>query len=85
VITIPTKATKSEKGKTYVEVLSGMWANPSTTKTEITIGTTDDASVEVLSGVTIGQKLKIQTITSSGSATKSSSSGFGPGAGGPPF
>jgi HlyD family secretion protein len=24
VITIPTKATKSEKGKTYVEVLSGM-------------------------------------------------------------
>ena len=86
IITIPTKATKSEKGKTYVEVLSGMWPNTTTTKTEITIGNTDDANVEVLSGVTIGQKLKIQTITSTGSTTtRSNTSGFGWGAGGPPF
>lgn len=83
VLIIPSKATKSEKWKTYVQVINGNWENVSTTQTEVILGTTDDASVEVISGLTAWQKLKITT--SSGSTViKSSSSGFW-GGGGPPF
>jgi multidrug efflux pump subunit AcrA (membrane-fusion protein) len=77
VLTIPTKAIKSDKGKTYVQVLNGVGTNATTIQTEVTLGTTDDASVEVISGVTSGQKLKIQTTSSTGTTTRTSTSGFG--------
>lgn len=88
VLIVPSKAIKSEKWKTYVQVIDGVGANASTIQTEVTLGTTDDASVEVLSGVTAWQKLRIQNTTSSGSttATRSPWNAFwGGGAWGPPF
>lgn len=62
-----------------MQVLNGIGANATTIQTEVTLGTTDDASVEVISGVTAGQKLKIQTTTSTGATTRTSTSGFGGG------
>lgn len=85
VLIIPTKAIKSDKWKTYVQVLNGIGANATTIQTEVTLGTTDDASVEIVSGVTAGQKLKIQTTTSTGATTRTSTSGFGGGMWGPPM
>lgn len=84
VLVIPIRATKSDKGKTYVQVMDWIGPNATTTQTEVSLGTTDDASVEVLSGVTVWQKLKITT-TSSGTTTKTTTSGFGWGMGGPPM
>lgn len=74
VLIIPSKAIKSEKGKSYVQVIDGTNPNAASIQTEVTLGLTDDASIEVLSGLTLGQKLKIQSTTSSGTATKTSTS-----------
>lgn len=86
ILTIPSRAAKSSKWKTYVQVVND--ADPATTtETEVSLGLTDGTNIEVISGLTLGQKLRIQTTTSTGSGTtrSSSSSSFGWGAGGPPF
>lgn len=85
VLIIPSKAIKSEKGKSYVQVIDGTNPNAASIQTEVTLGLTDDASIEVLSGLTLGQKLKIQSTTSSGTATKTSTSWFGWGMWAPPM
>lgn len=61
VLLIPSNAIKTASGETYVEVIDGSSANAQTIKTPVTLWVTDDADVEVLSGVTLGQHLKIQT------------------------
>lgn len=84
VLVIPSRAIKSEKGKTYVQVINGV-SNSSTIQTEITLGLTDDANIEVISGITLGQKLKIQNTSSSGTTTRTTTSWFGWGMWGPPM
>ncbi len=87
VLTIPIRATKSEKWKTYVQVLSGVGPNATTNQTEVTLWSTDDGNVEVLSWVILWQKLRITTTSSGTTIIRSSSSGFwgGEGGGRPPF
>ena len=85
VLVIPAKAIKSEKGKTYVQLIEWIGANTITKQTEISVGITDDASVEVLYWLTLGQQLKIQSTSSSGTTTKTTTSGFGGGMREPPM
>ena len=85
VLIIPSKALKSEKGKTYVQVIEWMWPNAKTKQTEITLGLTDETNIEVLSGLTIGQKLNIQNINKTGSTTTNSNNWFGREMWGPPM
>lgn len=92
ILMISSSATKSEKWKTYVEVLKGIWPDAISTKIEVELGVSDNGKVEVLSWLTLGQKLKIESSStntsssSNSSSTKSSSSsqmGWGM-MGGPP-
>ncbi len=85
ILVIPTKAIKSDKWKTYVQVISGIGTNSTSTQTEVILGTTDDASIEVISGVTVGQKLRIQTTTNTGTTTRTPTSWFWWGMWGPPM
>lgn len=87
ILLVPIRATKSEKWKTYVQVVSGNWQNATTTQTEVVTGLSDDTNIEILSGLTVWQRLRIQNSTSTGSSSSSStrSSWFGWGVGGPPF
>ncbi len=94
ILMISSSATKSEKWKTYVEVLNGMWPNATATKTEVELGVSDNGKIEVLSWLTLGQRLKLSTSwsdqkTSTGNKTNSttstrSSQNFGGGMGVPP-
>jgi hypothetical protein len=58
--------------------MNGNGTNATSTETEVILGATDGASIEVLSGVTLGQKLMLQNLTTSGATTttRSSSSTF---------
>jgi HlyD family secretion protein len=89
ILLIPAAATTSENGKTYVRV-SGSWAARGGWRIEITTGISDSGKVEVLSGLTLGQRV----ITSSSSGSTSRPSGTqstgnstrgGFGADGPPW
>lgn len=69
VLTVPASAVKTgSDGATYVEVLE----NGALTKKSVTVGLTDDTTTEIIEGLSAGDKIVTQTITSS--AKKSSSS-----------
>jgi hypothetical protein len=87
ILIIPAQAAKSEKWHTYVHVLENSDNATKSTQTEITPGITDGANIEVLSGLLLGQKIKIQTTANTNetkSTTRSSTNWFG-GGGQPPF
>jgi hypothetical protein len=54
--------------------MNGNGTNATSTETEVILGTTDGASIEVLSGVTLGQRLMLQNLTTSGATTTTRSS-----------
>ncbi len=54
--------------------MNGNGASATSTETEVILGTTDGASIEILSGVILGQKLMLQNLTTSGTTTTTRSS-----------
>lgn len=93
ILVIPSAATVSENGKTYVSVISGGTPGNPPTKKEVLLGIADNGKVEVLSGVTLGEKIRNNSTimrSASGSSTPTSGnrsgtrSGFGAGMSGPP-
>ncbi len=71
VLTIPAKATKSEQWKTFVQVQIGRGNNWKTEKKEVILWITDNGKVEVLSWVTLGEKIVVGTINIGKNATGS--------------
>lgn len=65
IILIPASATRSEKGKTYVQVQTWRGPSASNEQREIILGATDSGKVEVLSGLTIGERIILWTSSSS--------------------
>ncbi|HEY0908227.1 MAG TPA: efflux RND transporter periplasmic adaptor subunit [Candidatus Paceibacterota bacterium] len=69
VLLVPSSAVKTTGGKSYVQVMSG--GNP--VDKEVTIGSSDDFSVEILSGLAEGDQIIARTITTTATAAQSSS------------
>jgi HlyD family secretion protein len=74
VITVPVSAVKTQNGSSYVEIL-----NSGTTPTQaaVEIGASNDTSMEITSGVNVGDKVVTQTINPNATSTTSTSTGGG--------
>lgn len=79
ILLIPSSATTSENGKTYVQIRKSM--STPTEKREVVLGLSENGKVEVLSGLTLGESIvgsaitvKTGTSTSTNTRTSSSSS-----------
>ena len=79
VLTVPSTAVKSANGEKYVVVMAG----GGTTNQPVTTGVSDDAYVEIKSGLTDGAIVVTGSTTTSTSSTSSSSKSTGSIIGGP--
>jgi len=61
-ILIPSWAVSSRGGKSYVTISPARWSTGKTEEREVTLGTTTDGQVEVLTGLTVGENI-LYTIT----------------------
>lgn len=64
VLVIPAAAAKSVRGKTYVQVQTLTGPNAKIENREVTLGLTDSGKVEVLSGLTLGERVVTGTSSS---------------------
>ncbi|HLM83908.1 MAG TPA: efflux RND transporter periplasmic adaptor subunit [Candidatus Bathyarchaeia archaeon] len=79
VLMVPSSAVKSQRGATYVEVLTG--STPE--QKDVAVGASNSTDTEIVSGISEGDKVVTQTINpSSTSASTSSSNSSRSGAGG---
>lgn len=84
VITVPNSALKTQGNRTYVEVLNDSASTPE--QRIIEIGAANNTETEIVSGITVGDKVVTQTIDPNAKATTTTSSkggfpGFGGGRG----
>ncbi len=70
VLSVPSSAVKSQGGTTYVEVLNGATPEQKT----VTVGISNSTDTEILSGVSVGDKVVTQTINSASTSSASTSS-----------
>jgi multidrug efflux pump subunit AcrA (membrane-fusion protein) len=71
IIVIPSSMTLSEKGKTYVNIQSWWWTSSIPEKRAITLGISENGKVEVLSGLTLGERIQSTITTTTPSWAKS--------------
>jgi HlyD family secretion protein len=84
VLRVPTSAVKTQNGVSYVQVFDpalketggtqGIAASVSPTRVEVEVGISDDANIEIISGLTEGQQVVTRTITGSSAKTTTSPS-----------
>lgn len=69
VILVPNSAVKTQKGNSYVQVLSGQAPENKTVKT----GLSNDTQTEIISGINVGDNVVTQTVNSNSSASTTTS------------
>jgi multidrug efflux pump subunit AcrA (membrane-fusion protein) len=86
VLAVPSAAVKTNNGAKYVLVVG---PNGATTNKTVTVGVSDDAYTQIVSGIAEGTAVSTGAASSSGSSSSSTRSGGGfmsggPGGGAPP-
>lgn len=70
VIVVPNSAVKNQNGSSYVQVLSGQTPEKKT----VEVGLSNETQTEIVSGISVGDKVVTQTINSSTSTASTTSS-----------